>query len=175
MKQKMGGGCLFNFFPPAGAESPLIVQYFCQIFIPLRPHHNPISSCPGTSSFTLNVSHMVLLLGAPYSPAHSLTPNGFQHCSPNQFVWCLVFVVCQLSRDFRYVLYNGEQLLLKNNQASIIKNVRVKACVLFFSQHLNWNQAFCSYYILYTMGLRLGSGVWFRVCCLQLYIVTYLL
>lgn len=65
MKKKMGGGYLFNFFSPAGAESPLIAQYFCQIFIPLRPHHNPISSCPGTSSFTLNVSHMVLLLGAP--------------------------------------------------------------------------------------------------------------
>lgn len=79
MKEKMGGGYLFHFFSPAGAESPLIMQYLCQIFIPLRPYRNPISSCPGTSSFSLNVSHMVLLLGAPYSPAHSLTPNGFQH------------------------------------------------------------------------------------------------
>lgn len=83
MKEKMGYYYLFHFFSPAEAESPLIMQYFCRIFIPLRPYHNPISSCPGTSSFSLNVSHMVLLLGAPYSPAHSLTPNGFQHWSPN--------------------------------------------------------------------------------------------
>lgn len=38
-----------------------------------RADHNPISFCPGTSSFSPNVSHMVLLLWARSPP--SLSPH----------------------------------------------------------------------------------------------------